>query len=129
MRFVPEGTEEEVIGVGVSKESKTNSSAVEENERSMSNNMDPDSSGVRTIAPAAVMTSARMRKVTKQMTHYLFGHMSVRDAVAAAKHIGTYDVLPGGVVMCEPCMVGKSRRANLNRKGGHIKSETPNGRI
>ena len=95
----------------------------------MSKPLDLDSSRVDTVAAAAVMTSPRVRRITKQMTHYLFGHMSLRDAVTAAKHIGHYDVLPGGVVMCEPCMVAKSKRANLNRKGGHVMSTVPNQRI
>ena len=109
MRIIPEGTQEEAINISVGIRKESTSSPFEENEQRMSEPLDPDLHKVDTVVQAAVVTSPRARKVTKQMTHYLFGQMSLRDAVAAAKHIGNYDVLPGGVVMCEPCMVAKAR--------------------
>ena len=53
--------------------------------------------------------------------------MAIRDA--SAKLIGNYDLIPGGIVVCEPCMVAKSKRSYLNKGGKHVLSTVPNGRV
>ena len=55
-------------------------------------------------------------------------HMGPRSAIASAKHFGAYDVIPGGVIMCEPCMVGKSKRSVIRKKSSHT-SNKPNGTV
>ena len=55
--------------------------------------------------------------------------MYLRDAIASARQIDAYDVIPGGVVLFEPCLVAKSKRKNINKKVGHVLSDKPNGHI
>ena len=82
------------------------------------------------VAVTNEMTSGqRTQKVSKQQAHYLFCHMGPRSAIASAKHFGAYDVIPGGVIMCELCMVGKSKRNVIPKKSNHVPSNTPNGRV
>ena len=66
--------------------------------------------------PVKKVTSAKT-KISKQQAHYLFSHMGPRSAIASAKHFGQYDVIPGGIIMCEPCMIAKSKRAVIPKTG------------
>ena len=55
--------------------------------------------------------------------------MGPRSAIASAKYFGAYDVIPGGVIICEPCMVWKSKRSAIPKKSNHVPSDKPNRRI
>ena len=96
MRIVPEGTEE-VINTSVVKET---GKGFEKNLCAKSGSVGIDLFDGNVKMSHDVMTSVKARKVTKQMTHYLFGHMAIRDAIASAKIIGNYDLAPGGIVVC-----------------------------
>ena len=79
VKIVPEGTEE-VINAGVTKE--TDKSFVK-NFCAKSGSVEKDLFDRNVKMSHEVMTSSKARKVTKQMTHYLFGHMAIRDAIAS----------------------------------------------
>ena len=132
MRLVPEGTQVEVVNMSVPEShglQNTDNEHEKNNEKDSSEKRSQDLCVRATVETAVESTSQKARKITRQMAHYLFGHMYLRDAIASAKLIGAYDVIPGGVVMCEPCLVAKSKRKNINKKGGHVLSNKPNGRI
>ena len=97
MRFVPEGTQEDTINLSVCDGEKMDFPSAEENEKKMSELLDPDPLKVDTMVQAAVVMSPRARKITKL------------DAVAAAKHIGHYDVLLGGSLCVDPAWWRKGR--------------------
>ena len=73
--------------------------------------------------------STPVRKVTSERKISKFSHMGPRSANVSAKHFGSYDVIPGGVIMCEHCMIAKSKRAVIPKTGNHVLSNTPNCRI
>ena len=96
VKIVTEGTQEVI-----------NTSVTKEKEKRLAKNLSAKSGSVEKVlldgnmkTSHDVMTSVKARKVTKQMTHYLFSHMAIRVAIASAKLIGNYDLVPGGVVVC-----------------------------
>ena len=73
--------------------SVSESQGLQNTDNEQEKNNTKDSSGKRsqdlcvraTIETAVKPTSRKARKITRQMAHYLFGHMYLRDAIASAR--------------------------------------------